>query len=193
MKDKLRIAIADDEGIRLLSLRAQLEHMGHEVVGEATNGKVAVELAAKLKPDLMIMDIKMPELDGIDAAKAITGERPIPIVLVTSYSEKQLAERAVDAGIFAYLLKPVSEADLLPAIILATSRFAEFQLLQKGIDDLKEALEARKLVEQAKGILMERRNYSEQEAFRLMQLRSQNENKKLVEVAKAIIMADKML
>lgn len=193
MKEKLRVLIADDEGIRLLSLRAQLEHIGHEVVGEASDGQAAVDLALKLKPDLIIMDIKMPKMDGIEAAKSITGERPVPILLVTSYSEKQLAERAVDAGIFAYLMKPVSEADLVPAIILATSRFAEFQLLKKGIDDLKEALEARKLVEQAKGILMERRNYTEQEAFRLMQLRSQHENKKLVEIARAIILADKLL
>ncbi|MDO8674436.1 MAG: response regulator [Dehalococcoidia bacterium] len=193
MKDRLRVLIADDEGIQLLSLRAQLEHLEHEVVGVASDGQAAVDLALRLKPDLVIMDIKMPRLDGIDAARAINSERPVPIVLVTAYSEKQLAARAADAGIFAYLIKPVSEADLLPAIILATSRFDEFQLLKKGIEDLKEALEARKLVEQAKGILMERRSYSEHEAFRMMQTRSQHENKKLVEIAKAIILADKML
>ncbi|MCL6648869.1 MAG: response regulator [Chloroflexi bacterium] len=193
LRQNLRIVIADDEALRLLSLRQQLEGMGHQVVGEATTGDEAVRLARELKPDLMIMDIRMPGMDGIDAAKAITAERPIPIVLVTAYSEKSLAERAAGAGIFAYLMKPVSEADLLPAIILATSRFEEFRELRKDIDDLREALEARKLIEQAKGILMNRRNLTEQEAFRRMQQQSQNENKKLVEIARAIIMADKML
>ena len=189
----LRVLIADDEALRLLSLRQQLEGMGHQVVGEATTGNEAVSLARDLKPDLLIMDIRMPGIDGIDAAKQITAERPVPIVLVTAYSEKSLAERAADAGIFAYLMKPVSEADLLPAIILATSRFEEFRELRKDIEDLREALEARKLIEQAKGILMNRRNLTEQEAFRRMQLQSQNENRKLVDIARAIIMADKML
>jgi response regulator NasT len=189
----LRVLIADDEALRLLSLRQQLEGMGHQVVGEATTGDEAVSLARELKPDLLIMDIRMPGLDGIDAAKQITAERPVPIVLVTAYSEKALAERAADAGIFAYLMKPVSEADLLPAIILAASRFEEFRELRKEIEDLREALEARKLIEQAKGILMNRRNLTEQEAFRRMQLQSQNENRKLVDIARAIIMADKML
>ncbi|MCS6801935.1 MAG: response regulator [Chloroflexota bacterium] len=189
----LRVLIADDEALRLLSLRQQLEGMGHQVVGEATTGEEAVALARELKPDLLIMDIRMPGMDGIDAAKQITAERPVPIVLVTAYSEKSLAERAADAGIFAYLMKPVSEADLLPAIILATSRFEEFRELRKDIDDLREALEARKLIEQAKGILMNRRNLTEQEAFRRMQIQSQNENRKLVDIARAIIMADKML
>lgn len=189
----LRVLIADDEALRLLSLRQQLEGMGHQVVGEATTGDEAVALARELKPDLLIMDIRMPGLDGIDAAKQITAERPVPIVLVTAYSEQSLAERAADAGIFAYLMKPVSEADLLPAIILATSRFEEFRELRKDIEDLREALEARKLIEQAKGILMNRRNLTEQEAFRRMQIQSQNENRKLVDIARAIIMADKML
>ncbi|MCS7002010.1 MAG: response regulator [Dehalococcoidia bacterium] len=192
-RESLRVVIADDEALRLLSLRQHLEKMGHRVVGEATNGAEAVQLARSLQPDLLILDIKMPELDGIEAAKQITAERPVPIVLVTAFSEKELAERAANAGIFAYLMKPVSEADLLPAIILARSRFKEFQELKKGMNDLKEALEARKLVEQAKGILMQRRNLTEQEAFKRMQLQSQNENKKLVDIARAIIMADKML
>ncbi|MFN8534362.1 MAG: response regulator [Dehalococcoidia bacterium] len=192
-RNSLRVVIADDEALRLLSLRQQLEGMGHQVVGEATTGEEAVLLARELKPDLIIMDIRMPVMDGIDAAKQITAERPVPIVLVTAYSEKSLAERAADAGIFAYLMKPVSEADLLPAIILATSRFDEFRELRTDIDDLREALEARKLIEQAKGILMNRRNLTEQEAFRRMQTQSQNENRKLVDIARAIIMADKML
>ncbi len=193
MKRRLRVLIADDEAIRLLSLKAQLRSLDMETVGEASNGREAVELARELRPDIVILDIKMPELDGIEAAKAITAERPVPIVLLTAYGERELAERAMEAGIFAYLIKPVSEADLLPAIMLATSRFAEFQLLRREIDDLKEALETRKIVEQAKGILMQRRRLSEADAFRLMQKQSQNENKKLVEIARAIITADKML
>lgn len=193
MRRRLRVLIADDEAIRLLSLKAQLRNLEMDTVGEASNGREAVLLARELKPDLVILDIKMPELDGIEAAKAITAERPVPIVLLTAYSDPELAKRAIEAGIFAYLVKPISEADLLPAIVLATSRFAEFQLLRREIDDLKEALESRKLIEQAKGILMHRRRLSEADAFRLMQKQSQNENKRLVEIARAIITADKML
>ncbi|MHB1007364.1 MAG: ANTAR domain-containing response regulator [Chloroflexota bacterium] len=193
MKRRLRVLVADDEAIRLLSLTAQLHNLEMDTVGEASNGREAVDLARELKPDLVILDIKMPEMDGIEAAKAITAERPVPIVLLTAYSERELAQRAIEAGIFAYLIKPISEADLLPAIVLATSRFAEFQLLRREIDDLREALETRKLIEQAKGILMQRRRLNEADAFRLMQKQSQNENKRLVEIARAIITADKML
>jgi len=193
MKERLRIVIADDESTRNISLKAQLQKLGHEVVGEATSGHEAVELTKKLQPDLVIMDIKMPDLDGIEAARLITADRPVPIIMVTAYSEKSLAERAVSAGVFAYLMKPVTEEDLLPAILLATSRYNEFQVLRKEVDDLKEALETRKLVEQAKGILMERRQLTEAEAFRRMQRQSQTENKKLVEIARAIITANKML
>jgi len=139
------------------------------------------------------MDIKMPELDGIEAAQAITNMNPTPIILMTAYREKELAEMAVEAGIFAYLMKPVSKDDLLPAILLATSRFSQFQVLRKEINDLKVALETRKVVEQAKGILMKRANLSEAEAFRKMQQQSQDENRKLIDIAQAIIMADKML
>ncbi len=193
MMEAMRVVIADDETIRLMSLKTQMESMGLQVVGEAVNGKQAIDLVTRLKPDLAVLDIKMPEMDGLEAAKAIMAQYPIPVIVLTAYSEKTLAERAIDAGVFAYLMKPVSEEDLLPTILLARSRFHEFQDLQKGISDLKEALETRKLVERAKGILMERRNLSEAEAFRRMQIQSQNENKKLSEIAQAIIMADRML
>ncbi|MGE5140851.1 MAG: ANTAR domain-containing response regulator [Rudaea sp.] len=189
----LRILIADDESLRLMSLREQLEKLGHRVVAEAGDGQTAAELARELRPDLAIMDIKMPEVDGIDAAALIMGDRPIPIILLTAYSEKDLAERAASAHVAAYLMKPVSENDLLPAIALAMSRFAEFQQLHREVDDLREALETRKLVERAKGILMRRLDLSEEEAFRRLQRRSQNENKKLGEIAQAIITADGML
>lgn len=191
--DALRILIADDESLRVMSLKGQLESIGHKVVAEAANGKEAMGLARELKPDLAILDIKMPEMDGIEAAKAITQERPIPIILLTAFSEKELAERAAEANVSAYLMKPVSENDLLPAIALAVSRFKEFQALHREVDDLREALETRKLVERAKGILMRRLNLTEEEAFRRMQRRSQNENKKLGEIANAIITADGML
>ena len=193
MMETLRVVIADDESIRLMSLKAQLESLGLQVVGEALNGKQAVDLVIRLKPDLAILDIKMPEMDGLEAAKQIAAQYPIPVIVVTAYSERVLAERAIEAGVFAYLMKPISEEDLLPAILLARSRFREFTDLTKGISDLKEALETRKLIERAKGILMERRNLSEAEAFRRMQIQSQNENKKLAEIAQAIIMADRML
>jgi AmiR/NasT family two-component response regulator len=191
--ETLRILIADDESLRVMSLKGQLETLGHKVVAEASNGKEAVRLAEELRPDLAILDIKMPEMDGIEAARQITAARPIPIILLTAYSERELAERAASANVSAYLMKPVSEQDLLPAIALAVSRFKEFQALHQEVDDLREALETRKLVERAKGILMRRLNLTEEEAFRRMQRRSQNENKKLAEIAQAIITADGML
>ncbi len=191
--ESLRVLIADDESLRVMSLKGQLESIGHKVIAEAANGKEAVTLAHELKPDLAILDIKMPEMDGIEAARTITQERPIPIILLTAFSEKELAERAAEANVAAYLMKPVSESDLLPAIALAVSRFKEFQALHREVDDLRDALETRKLVERAKGILMRRLNLTEEEAFRRMQRRSQNENKKLGEIANAIITADGML
>ncbi|MHB0869303.1 MAG: ANTAR domain-containing response regulator [Chloroflexota bacterium] len=191
--ETLRVVLADDESIRLMSIKTQLESLGLQVVGEALNGKQAVDLVCRLKPDLAVLDIKMPEMDGLEAAKAIAAEYPIPVIVLTAYSERSLAERAIEAGVFAYLMKPVSEEDLLPTILLAKSRFQEFQDLRRGISDLKEALETRKLIERAKGILMERRNLTEAEAFRRMQIQSQNENKKLADIAQAIIMADRML
>jgi response regulator NasT len=191
--DALRVLLADDESLRVMSLKGQLETMGHKVIAEAANGKEAVNLARELKPDLAILDIKMPEMDGIEAARTITQERPIPIILLTAFSERELAERAAEANVAAYLMKPVSEHDLLPAIALAVSRFKEFQALHREVDDLRDALETRKLVERAKGILMRRLNLTEEDAFRRMQRRSQNENKKLGEIANAIITADGML
>lgn len=193
MMESLRVVVADDESIRLMSLKAQLESIGLQVVGEALNGKQAVDLVCRLKPDLAVLDIKMPEVDGLEAAKQIAAHYPIPVIVLTAYSERSLAERAIEAGVFAYLMKPVSEDDLLPTILLAKSRFQEFQDLRKGVSDLKEALETRKLIERAKGILMERRSLTEAEAFRRMQIQSQNENKKLAEIAQAIVMADRML
>jgi len=193
VKDRLRILIADDEAIRVMTLRTQLRALGFDVVAEATNGREAVELAERHHPDLAILDIKMPELDGIAAAREITARGPIPVILLTAYSEPELVERATEAGVFAYLVKPVSEEDLLPTILLARARFEEFRLLQKEVADLREALEARKVIERAKGILMKRLGISEAEAFRRMQVQSQKENKKLVEIARAIVTAHGVL
>jgi len=193
VKDRLRILIADDEAIRLMTLRTQLRALGFEVVAEATTGRQAVELASRCEPDLAILDIKMPELDGIAAAREITAHRTIPVILLTAYSEPELVERATEAGVFAYLVKPVSEEDLLPTILLARARFEEFRLLQQEVADLREALEARKVIERAKGILMKRLGISEAEAFRRMQVQSQKENKKLVEIARAIVTAHGVL
>jgi response regulator NasT len=191
--DPLRILIADDESIRLLSLRAQLAALGHRVVAEASTGEEAVILAASTQPDLAILDIKMPLVDGIEAAERITQARPIPIILLTAYSEAQLVERAAQANISAYLMKPVSEEDLLPALTLALIRFKQFQALHREVVDLREALEARKVIEKAKGILMRRLDLTEEEAFRRLQRQSQEGNRKLAQVAEAIVLADQML
>ena len=191
--DSLRILIADDESIRLLSLRAQLAALGHRVVAEASTGEEAVALAVSTQPDLAILDIKMPLVDGIEAAERITQARPIPIILLTAYSEAQLVERAAQANIAAYLMKPVSEEDLLPALTLALTRFKQFQALRQEVVDLREALEARKVIEKAKGILMRRLDLTEEEAFRRLQRQSQEGNRKLAQVAEAIVLADQML
>ncbi|HEX9116473.1 MAG TPA: response regulator [Anaerolineae bacterium] len=191
--EPLRILIADDESIRLLSLRAQLQALGHRVVAEASNGQEALVLAKATRPDLAIMDIKMPMVDGIEAAERMTQERPIPIILLTAYSETELVERAAQANVAAYLMKPVAAEDLLPAITLALTRFRQFEALHREVEDLREALETRKLVERAKGILMRRLGLNEDEAFRRLQKQSQDTNRRLAEVAQAIVTADQML
>jgi len=191
--ESLRILVADDESIRLMSLRVQLTVLGHKVVAEASNGEEAVTLAAATQPDLAILDIKMPVMDGIEAAERIAQDRPIPIILLTAYSETQLVERAAQANISAYLMKPVSEEDLLPAITLALTRFRDFQASRQEIANLRAALEARKKIERAKGILMRRLGLGEAEAYRRMQQQSQDTNRKLAQIAEAIITADQLL
>jgi len=191
--EPLRILIADDESIRMMSLRKQLAALGHRVVAEASNGEEAVALAATTQPDLAILDIKMPVTDGIEAAQQITHARPIPIILLTAYNEAELVERAAQANISAYLMKPVAEEDLLPAITLALIRFRQFEALRREVSDLREALEARKIIERAKGILVRRLDLTEEEAFRRLQKQSQDSNRKLAEVAEAIVMADRLL
>ena len=187
--ESLRIVIADDEPIIRLDLRKTLENMGHQVVGEAGDGTKAVEAARDLKPDIIILDIKMPEMDGIEAAKVITTEGVAPVLLLTAYSQKDLVDRAKDAGVFAYLVKPFKEADLLPAMEIAISRYEEFVELENEVTDLENKLDTRKAVDRAKGILMDQYGLKEQEAFRRIQVQSMNTRKSMREIAEAIIIA----
>ena len=158
-----------------------------EVVGEARDGEEAVALALRLEPDLAIMDVKMPKLDGIDAARKIIAERPIPIVLLTAYGQDELVSRAVEAGVFGYLVKPFREADLLPAIQTARARHDELAALREEAESLSEALAARKAIERAKGLLMEKEGLSEQDAFARLRKASQVSGRPLKVVAEAVV------
>ncbi|HVG87409.1 MAG TPA: response regulator [Gaiellales bacterium] len=166
-----------------------LERAGFQVVAEARDGREAVELAAERQPDLAVMDVKMPEMDGIEAARRIIEQRPIPIVMLTAFTERDLVSRAVDAGVFAYLVKPFREGDLLPAIEAARARHAELAELRAESESLREALESRKAIERAKGVLMDREGISEQEAFERMRRASQKTGKPLREIAEALLAA----
>jgi response regulator NasT len=183
----MRILIAEDETIIRLDLRELLERSGFEVVAEARDGEEAVELALAESPDLALLDVKMPKLDGIDAARRILEERPMPIVMVTAYGEKELVARAVEAGVFGYLVKPFRETDLLPAIEMAQARHEELVALRAEADSLAAALAARKAIERAKGLLMEREGLSERDAFARLRKASQISGRKLEVVAEALI------
>ena len=183
----LRILIAEDETIIRLDLRELLERAGFEVCAEARDGEEAVELARALSPDLALLDVKMPKLDGIEAAKRILDERPIPIVMVTAYGEEELVSRAVEAGVFGYLVKPFRESDLLPAIATARARHDELAAVREEAESLSEALAARKAIERAKGLLMEREGLTEQDAFARLRKASQISGRPLKIVAEALI------
>jgi len=183
----MRILIAEDETIIRLDLRELLEQAGFEVCAEARDGEEAVALARSAEPDLALLDVKMPKLDGIDAARRILEERPIPIVIVTAYGEAELVSRAVEAGVFGYLVKPFREADLLPAIAAARARHDELAALREEAASLAEALAARKAIERAKGLLMEREGLSEQAAFARLRKASQISGRPLKVVAEALI------
>jgi two-component system, response regulator PdtaR len=182
-----RILIAEDETIIRLDLRELLERAGFEVCAEARDGEEAIELARAEAPDLALLDVKMPRLDGIEAARRILDERPIPIVMVTAYGEQELVSRAVEAGVFGYLVKPFRESDLLPAIATARARHEELQALRAEADSLAEALAARKAIERAKGLLMEREGLTEPEAFARLRKASQISGRPLKVVAEALI------
>jgi AmiR/NasT family two-component response regulator len=183
----VKILVAEDEAIIRLDLRDLLERAGFTVCAEAQDGEEAIELARREQPDLAILDVKMPRLDGIEAAKRIIEERPIPIVMLTAYSQEELVSRAVEAGVFGYLVKPFREADLLPAIHTARARHEELATLREEADSLVEALATRKLVERAKGLLMEREGLTEGEAFGRLRRASQVSGRPMRVVAEALI------
>jgi two-component system, response regulator PdtaR len=183
----VRILVAEDETIIRLDLKAILERAGHEVCGEARDGVEAVEIARRELPDLAILDVKMPRADGIEAARIILEERPIPIVMVTAYGQEEIVSRAVEAGVFGYLVKPFREQDLLPAIHTARARHEELVELREEADSLADALAARKAIERAKGLLMEREGLTEQEAFARLRKASQISGKPLKVIAEALL------
>jgi response regulator NasT len=187
--ERTRVIIADDEALIRMDLREMLTNLGYLVVGEVADGRSAVNQARELRPDVVVMDIKMPDMDGIDAAQVLTEERIAPTVLLSAYGQRELVERARAAGVVAYLVKPYREEELAPAIEVALARFREFQTLQKQVDDLQAALETRKLVDRAKGILMDKQGLSEAEAFRKIQKMSMDNRKPMKDVAEAIILA----
>jgi response regulator NasT len=182
-----RILIAEDETIIRLDLRGLLERAGYDVVAEARDGEEAVELARVHQPDLALMDVKMPRLDGIDAARRILEERPIPIVMLTAFDQRELVERAAEVGVYGYLVKPFREQDVVPAIELARARHEELAAVRADADSLSQALADRKVIERAKGLLMEREKLSEADAFARLRKASQVSGRPLRVIADAVI------
>jgi response regulator NasT len=183
----VRVVIAEDEALIRLDLKEMLEEEGYQVAGEAADGEKAVELASALKPDLVILDVKMPILDGISAAERIAAMQIAPVVILTAFSQRELVERARDAGAMAYLVKPFTKADLMPAIEIAVSRFQEISALGTEVETLRERLEVRKILDRAKGRLQSERGLSEPEAFRWIQKTSMNRRATMRAVAEAVL------
>ena len=188
-KKSLRIVIADNESLIRLDIREMLEDAGHEVVGEAVNGRRAVELTRQHRPDLVLMDIKMPEMDGITAAGKIYADKIAPVILLTAFSQPDIVDKAKDSGVLGYLVKPVQESQLFPAIEIALSRWQEMMGLEDELEKLKDSLEARKLIDRAKGIIMAAHKLGEQEAYRRMQQYAMQKRVPLKDVAQSIIRA----
>ncbi|WP_091562705.1 ANTAR domain-containing response regulator [Klenkia taihuensis] len=182
-----RVLIAEDEALIRLDLKEMLEEEGYVVVGEVGDGQAAVDSARELRPDLVVLDVQMPVLDGLSAAEQIAAARIAPVIVLTAFSQRELVERARDAGAMAYLVKPFSKADLVPAIEVAVGRFQEMAALDAEVGDLKERLEARKVVEQAKGKLMADRGITEAEAFRWIQRTAMNERTSMKAVAQLVL------
>ncbi|HET9985426.1 MAG TPA: response regulator [Longimicrobiales bacterium] len=193
MAESLRVLIADDEALHNLALTSQLETLGHTVVATATNGKEAVQLAREVRPDLAFLDIRMPTMTGPEAAAEITADRPIPIIILSAYSDSRTVEEATRAPIFHYLVKPVDPDDLAPAIAVARARFDEWIDARRQRDQLEVKLEERKIIERAKGLLMDTRGLSEREAYRFLQKTSQDKNTPMVELARKILLAAPLL
>ncbi|MFF3179415.1 ANTAR domain-containing response regulator [Rhodococcus pyridinivorans] len=182
-----RVVVAEDEALIRLDLVEMLREEGYEVVGEAGDGQRAVELAEELRPDLVIMDVKMPRRDGIDAASEIAQRRIAPVVILTAFSQRELVERARDAGAMAYLVKPFSKSDLVPAIEVAVSRFSELRELEREVQGLNDRFETRKLVDRAKGLLMEKHAMTEPEAFRWIQRAAMDRRTTMKQVAVVVL------
>jgi response regulator NasT len=189
----LRAIICEDEGVTVMQLKKGLQRAGYEVVGEAVEGGRGVELARELEPDFVLMDLTMPGMDGITATRKIMEERPIPIIILTAYSDNQSVEAALEAGACAYLVKPIDSSQLIPAVITAIARFEMMENVKRENTSVKDALETRKLVERAKGIVMERKKMTEAEAFRHMQKMSRDKCQTMKQTATEIINADSIL
>jgi len=187
--NQYRVLIVDDEPVIRMDLRAMLESMGHTVVGEADNGETALQLARTLKPDLAIVDIMMPGINGIELAQQLSQERLAPVLILTAYSEPAMIEGADRAGAIAYLVKPFREADLAPAIQIAVSRFRELRAIEQQLVNLQQEMQARRKIGRAKRLLMQQLGLSEQEAFRRLQAAAENAGKSLAEVAEAVLLA----
>lgn len=183
----LRVLVAEDEALIRMDLVEMLEEDGYSVVGQAGDGQTAVRLATELRPDLVVLDVKMPVLDGLSAAEQIVAARIAPVMILTAFSQRDLVERAREAGVMAYLVKPFQRKDLVPAIEMAVSRFAELLALEQEVGDLSGRLEARKLVERAKGVLQAEQGMTEPEAFRHIQRRSMDERRSMRAVAQDVL------
>ncbi|GAB4194026.1 MAG: response regulator [Roseiflexaceae bacterium] len=188
-----RILIAEDNDLVALTLEEQLKGLGYDVIGVAHNGAEAIDLAKRLSPDLIIMDIRMPEIEGTEAAERINQERQTPILMLTAYTDRETIRRAERAGALGYLVKPINEAELTPAINIALARFKEIQALKAQVNELEESLEARKLIERAKGILMQRLGLTERDAYERLRHRARDKRAKMKDIAQAIIEAEELL
>ena len=187
MANPTRVVIAEDEAIIRLDLKELLEEEGYEIVGETGRGDEAVDLVRELAPDLAILDIKMPGMDGLTAARHIAGERLAAVVVLTAFSQRDLVEQATDAGAYAYLVKPFQKSDLIPAIEVALGRFAELASLDREVNDLQERLEARKLIDRAKGVLMDEHGMGEHDAWRFLQTNAMQSRTKVGDVAARVV------
>jgi len=187
-----RIILAEDDSVIRMDLREELQRQGYLVVGDVGDGQSAINLAREVRPDLVIMDIRMPVMDGIEATRVLTNERLAPVVLLTAFSDDELIERAREAGVVNYVTKPWRQSDLKPAIEIALARFGEFREMESQVKTLEDQLATRKMVEKAKGVLMEKYKLTEQEAFRRIQKLSMNNRKSMREVAEAILLAEEL-
>ncbi len=188
-----RILIAEDNDLVALTLEEQLKGLGYDVIGVARTGTEAVDLVGRLNPDVIIMDIRMPEMEGTEAAMRINQQRPTPILMLTAYTDTETIRRAEAAGALGYLVKPVNEAELTPAIKIAMARFQDLQALRNQVGELEESLEARKMIERAKGILMQRLGLSERDAYERLRHRARDKRAKMKDIAQAIIEAEELL